>query len=435
MITSELRGEITYGAAVECVASCPQREIVALGTRDGQLRCTDWKSERYIFEGAMPDSGAVSAVEFDGEGRVLVCGTEVGIATSWHTSGWKQAASVNIPGSVTNISFHPDGTNVMLGSSQGEIRNWKVAEEELSAYNIATARPVNGLSFRKNGDEIIVGLKAGYARARSGPQSNPNLDFRAYRNNLLFDFTLCFDGTRVATSTHNGIIRIWNTRTGSEIVAFSAPDAGSRRLALSGDGSKIASSSENGIIRVWKSDKPPYDDDIIFEVHEASTNCLCFSPDCTKILVCLKDEVQIWSLESKQKIGHVPSLGCSDTSFSCDGRFIVVGDSARANIWGVTSREIVFDTATTAPQVMSSIEARKVIKTCGPSAYRMWPSCFRSSGAGLSSSECTSNVTKLTVENFSNFIIYYFRPSFILFCEDVVVMTHYGVLVIFRIRQ
>lgn len=86
------------------------------------------------------------------------------------------------------------------------------------------ARPVNGIAFRNNGSDIIVGVKMGYARPWSGPQSNPYLDFEAYRNNLLFDFALSLNWTTVAASTHDSMIRILNAHTGAETAAHPAPD-------------------------------------------------------------------------------------------------------------------------------------------------------------------------------------------------------------------
>lgn len=86
-----------------------------------------------------------------------------------------------------------------------------------------------------------MGVQLGSARVWSGPKANPNIDFAAYPKNILFDFTLSADGTHLTTATHDGMIRLWNTRTGTQIVSYSAPVEGSRRLALSADGAKIAS--------------------------------------------------------------------------------------------------------------------------------------------------------------------------------------------------
>lgn len=177
MIAGRLCGDFVCGVEVESVAASPSSEMVAVGTRDGHLRCIDWISGQPVFEDNMLDNSSISSMQFGTDGKVLVSGNYLGSATAWFTSDRNEAATGHVPGAITGISFHPDGANVILGSSQGEVRHWPVAEKELARYKLSVGRPVNGISFRKNENDIIVGIKLGYARAWSGPQSNPTLDF------------------------------------------------------------------------------------------------------------------------------------------------------------------------------------------------------------------------------------------------------------------
>lgn len=292
MITGDLINEIVYGAHVDCVAKCSASEMVAVGTGDAYLRCRDWISGESLFEYRMADNGSISAVQFGADGKVLVCGNTLGSATAWYTSDWKKAATVYVPGLITGISFLPNGTNVILGSSEGEIRHCKIADEDLTRYNVCMARPANGLSFRKNGKEIIAGVNLGYARAWTGPQTNPNLDFAAVRNNMLFDFALSDNGARVGTATHDGIIRLWSTVTGTRIAEYVATVDGSSRLALSADGAKLASSSSKGAIFTWNPEMAPNDADISIRLNADNVSCLGFSPDAREFLVCLENEAE-----------------------------------------------------------------------------------------------------------------------------------------------
>lgn len=425
MSTGELRNDVVFGSEVECVASCPTNEVVAVGTRDGRLRCRDWVSGQFVFEHSLQDNCTISTMQFGVDGKVLVCGSDLGMATAWYTEDWKKAASVRMPGSITNIALHPDGTNIILGSSQGEIRHWIVAEKELSKYNVSMARPVNGISFLNNGDDIIVGVKLGGARVWSGPQSNPSLDFEAVRNNLLFDFSLSNDGNRVATTTHDCMIRIWSTETGAQIASYEAPAEGSRCLALSADGTKLASSSANGTIRIWNAEMAPLDADISFTVSDTNVHCLSFSQDRKKLLICVEQEVQVWNLESRQMVGRLPSSSNLDASFSRDGQFVIVGNPSRASIWDATSKEIVFDSVATAPQKLSFQEAKDVIQSCGSTAHRMCPSSLKAPGAASRPG---------TVDTVFNFASYQFRSENVEFCEDVFVLNFIGMLTIFKMQ-
>lgn len=299
----ELCHDLVFCAAEECVTSCPDSEMVALGTCDGLLRCMNWKSGQCLFEYITLDHSAISSMQFGTDGTVLVCGNALGESTSWSTLDWQKGASVNMPGSITNISFHPDGKSAFLGSSQGEIRHWIVSKGELSKYNLSRARPLNGLCFPNKGNEIIVSLALGYARQWSGPQKGPGTDSEDFRNNLLFNFTLSSDRSRVATATHDSMIRVWDTTTGSTIVEYPTHADGCCCLALNSDGTKIASASPNGAILIWNSAVAPCASDITFTVDASIVSCLSLSPDGSKVLTCLADQVQVWELATKQKLG------------------------------------------------------------------------------------------------------------------------------------
>lgn len=82
------------------------------------------------------------------------------------------------------------------------------------------------------------------------------------------------DGARVVVTTSDSVIWTWRADTGAELATYSAPVEGSHRLTLSSKGTKIASASPNGMIRVWNAELPPSDADVSFTVDEA--RCIVF---------------------------------------------------------------------------------------------------------------------------------------------------------------
>lgn len=206
-------------------------------------------------------------------------------------------------------------------------------------------------------------------------------------------------------------------------------------MALNREGTKIASSSTNGAISIWDAEIPPCETDILFSAADNNVKSLSFRPDSSELLVCLDQEVQIWNLEKRLKIGQVPNLGSLNTSFSCDGQFIIVGNTTRTTVWDARAIEMVFDTASETPQQLSFSEAKTAIQTCGPPAHRMWPTSLRASEAGVSSPPCASSVTELTVDNIFSIVTYHIRPEDMLFSGDIFVLNYFGMLEIFKMRK
>lgn len=65
---------------------CPTNELIAIGTRDGYLRCTNLESQECVFEQRVLDDAAVVAVQFGPDEKVLISGDSLENSTAWQTS-------------------------------------------------------------------------------------------------------------------------------------------------------------------------------------------------------------------------------------------------------------------------------------------------------------------------------------------------------------
>src|SRR5262249_45970551 len=113
-------------------------------------------------------------------------------------------------GFARSTCFSPSGTT-LLSSGQGDVRV--------------------KLSNPRNGDEL---------RSLSGPTHQ--VDSAIYSP----------DGRRLATSSMDGRIQIWDAETGEEVLSLRVSSHSSaHRLAFSPDGTELASAGTDGVIRVW----------------------------------------------------------------------------------------------------------------------------------------------------------------------------------------
>lgn len=174
---------------------------------------------------------------------------------------------------------------------------------------------------------------------------------------------------------------------------------------------------------------------ISFRVDGNEVNCLSFSPDGRTLLICMEDEVQIWSLETRQKLGHIPSFGSLDASFSNNGRFIIDGNTNRERVWDATTRKIVFDCADTGRQNISFSVAKDLIQNCGPLAHRMWPTYLRTTGPVPEGLSATCARTELTVDNTYDSVSYHVRPRYTEYVGTVFLLKSWGMLEIYKMQN
>lgn len=198
----------------------------------------------------------ITALVFREDGRILGCACTEGRILLLNTKDWSMVASVYIFGTASHISFHPDGNDVLLGCSLGEIRNWNLVDEELSAFNIAVARVVVELSFRKNGIDIVVGTADALTRVWSCPLSNTSLNVSDDRTHTLYDFHLSANGTRAVSQSVKDVFCEWNMETGTLNTSYSACDK-CQYFAISMDRKTIALTNMIGTIRLWNAELGP----------------------------------------------------------------------------------------------------------------------------------------------------------------------------------
>ena len=137
------------------------------------------------------------------------------------------------------------------------------------------------------------------------------------------------------TPCTQGEIVIWDVRTGTEKMNLSGHLDAIRSIAFSPDGKKIASGGRDGIVLLWNA-KTGNQIGAQLDGHASSVNALAFSPD-GKILASAGSDLQIilWDVQGQQRIGkalagHTSSIGT--LTFSHDGNSLVSGDN-KGNIF------------------------------------------------------------------------------------------------------
>ena len=60
------------------------------------------------------------------------------------------------------------------------------------------------------------------------------------------------DGRRLATASEDQSVRLWDARTGQEIMSLSGQAGAANQVAFSPDGNWLAAASSDGTARVWE---------------------------------------------------------------------------------------------------------------------------------------------------------------------------------------
>jgi WD40 repeat protein len=294
----------------------------------------------------MKHGSQLTQFEFSPDGKQLATASWDRTARVWDAAtGQPLIPALRHTVPVSDARFSPDGARLLTADFGGCARLWEL---------------------RGNGGERLA-LGRQYARDRQvrlGPDGRHVLvfmselidlwDTRSGHLSLTWKegaavTAACFnrDGRRVAIATSNGMVRLRELETDTEI--FSATHAGTVRfLEFSPDGKQILTAGDDAVARVWNAaDGAPVTPAIL---HAAPVCYATFSPDGRLVVTGSDDKtLRVWDAKSGALVGEPVQLlsPVMSAALNADGtRLLTVRDHVPHSTTGATQ---LWDAATRQP--------------------------------------------------------------------------------------
>lgn len=167
------------------------------------------------------------------------------------------------------------------------------------------------------------------------------------------------DGSRLASGSSNGTVRLWDTTSGEHLVALEGNTVLMLSIDWSPDGSKLAASADG--VQIWDTTSGEQ-----LAVLEVSVMSLAWSPDGSMLAagvslatsISLDGTVQLWDTDTWQELavlpGHTDSV--MSIAWSSDGSMLASGSlDGTVRIWGI-SEEIENQNPTITPTITPSLD-------------------------------------------------------------------------------
>ncbi|MCG8418648.1 MAG: hypothetical protein MJE77_11970, partial [Proteobacteria bacterium] len=141
------------------------------------------------------------------------------------------------------------------------------------------------------------------------------------------------DGSRVATASHDGTVRVWNVAGANDPVVLAGHQKAIKSLAFDHKGAQVVTVAFDNTVRVWNSDGSG--DPVVLKGQGRYFGSAQFSPDGTQVLTASNGYATVWSLDESRVpliLRHRYGVACA--RFSPDGKYIVTSAyDHKVRIW------------------------------------------------------------------------------------------------------
>jgi WD40 repeat protein len=342
-------------------------------------------------------------VAFSPDGSRLASGSDDRTVKTWHSATGKELSTFKgHTETVTTVAFSPDGQRLASGSADGTVRIWNSAPEFLlighaqwvPAAALGSDRWVSSVAFSPDGRRLASGSPDKTVKvwdtatgkellsledhdgqvheAAFGPDGHLLSSFSAGGVSTAFGP----DGRRLASGSHDGMVKVWDTATGKQLLSLTGHAGWVWSMAFSPDGERLASGSADGRVKIWDSTTGK---ELLSLTTDGAGSVLAFSPDGRRLAAATANNktAKVWDSATGKELLSLKGLADYLTSmaFRPDGRRLVTVERrvGKVKFWdSETGKQLVSLQVGEVSSLAFSPDGRRLALGCEDGFIKVW---------------------------------------------------------------
>jgi WD40 repeat protein/transcriptional regulator with XRE-family HTH domain len=328
---------VGHEAFVTAVAFSRDGERIASADEQGGIIVWDARAKEQLI-GWDAHEAEVESVEFSPDGTWLVTASDDATLKIWDAgTGELLQAFTDFTGVVGPAIFSPDGSLLAVSSVDG-VHLWSYSPSETDgSWSVGQQERLLipgtvGVAFSPDGSRIVGGSPLAIWDAATGREIQKLIGHTDWVMGVAFDP----NGRRLASTSLDGTVKIWDIGPGQEGLAVHAATSGyGTRVAYDPVASEFATNGGDGSATLW--DAASGTSRARLHGQEQDVLSIAYSPDGSRFATgSLDASVVVWDTKSGSMlvrlVGH--EAGVRDVAFSPDGQLIASGGfDGTARIW------------------------------------------------------------------------------------------------------
>jgi WD40 repeat protein/tRNA A-37 threonylcarbamoyl transferase component Bud32 len=313
------------------------------GSGEDDLRGLEWNYLWRLCDGDLVlrgHQGRVRAMAYSHDGRVFATASDDHVVKIWDPSDWRELATLTgHERAVVDLAFSPDGSELFTGSYDGSVRRWDVHGLHTTGMIWRGPGAVLSLAVAPDGKTLaffatIGDLLTNHTQLRFLDLATGKVDARDLPNYVIWSLAYSPDGRfLVDAGGHDHLARLWNPTQRRVRVPLKGHSQETLKVQVSPDGNRVATTSTDETIRVWD---PASGQELARQSSVRTSSALAFSPDSRILAFANTNEIRLWDM-SNQDVRKIPTphLGpITSLAFSPDQKSLASGgDDGMVRVW------------------------------------------------------------------------------------------------------
>ncbi|MEM8723134.1 MAG: CHAT domain-containing protein [Cyanobacteria bacterium P01_G01_bin.39] len=243
---------------------------------------------------------------------------------------------------VESLAISPDGSYIVIGSSDGKIKLWDVHQQLIvHTFEERHQGSVNSVAISPDGKYIASGSY--YTKLWDVEKKSLVHTFERNQS-WISSVAISPDAKYIVTGDWgDNTVKLWDLQKQSLVHTFEGHQDNVESIVISPDGKYIVSGSDDKTVKLWSIEKKSLVH--TFDEYQNLVKSVVISPDGKYIVSGSWDKtVKLWDMEKKSVIhtfeGHQDNV--ESVAISPDGKYIVSGSRDRTvKLWDVEKKSVI----------------------------------------------------------------------------------------------